>query len=366
VLLDSDRSRALAAPRSSFAVEVAMEPVTACDLCGGSVFEAERTSRDLVERMVAGVHRLVRCAGCRLCFLDPRPRPDQIARLYPDDYAPHVGGSARRPARWQELAGSRGARPSALARLIVRIGQNMTFRPIPAWVGDGVILDVGCGGGAFLDTMKQLGWTTHGCDAVPAACEVASRKGHAVRLGNAEDLDYPDASFDVVYVNHVLEHTASPRRALAGMWRVLRPGGQLVLGVPNYGGLQMRTLGRYSTALDLPRHLYQFERRTIGRYLAEAGFHDVRLSTRTGSQSLTKAIRLLVNDALGTGFRREPAWLSAPFGPMCFFLGLFGYFGAGRDLRAVATRPAATPPPGPDGLPGGKPRARLDAGTHPR
>jgi 2-polyprenyl-3-methyl-5-hydroxy-6-metoxy-1,4-benzoquinol methylase len=339
VLLGSDPSRALVARSSSFAVEVAMEAVTACDLCGSTVFEPERRSRDLVERMVAGVHQLVRCRGCRLCFLDPRPRPDQIGRLYPDDYTPHADRQVRRPGRWQRLAGSRDARPSAVGRLMVRTGQNMTFRPIPPWIGDGVILDVGCGNGAFLDTMKQLGWTTHGCDAVPAACEVASRKGHDVRQGSAEALDYPDESFDVVYLNHVLEHTFSPRRALAGIWRVLKPGGQVVLGVPNYGGLQMRILGRYSTALDLPRHLYQFERRTLRRYLGEAGFQDVRMSTRTGSQSLTKAIRLLVNDALGTGFRREPAWLSAPFGPLCAALGLFGYFGAGRDLRATATRP---------------------------
>ena len=119
---------------------------------------------------------------------------------------------------------------------------------------------------------------------------------------------------------------------------MLKPDGRLVLAVPNYGGLQMRLFGRYSTALDPPRHLYQFERHTLLRYLYGAGFRDVEVRTRTGAQSVTKALRLMLNDLCGTAFRREPAWLSAPFELTTVILGLFGFFGAGRDLRAVARR----------------------------
>jgi hypothetical protein len=65
----------------------------------------------------------------------------------------------------------------------------------------------------------------------------------------------------------------------------------------------------------------------------------VRISTRTGAQSITRALRLMLNDLLGTRFRREPAWLSAPLELVVFLCGLFGYFGAGRDLRATACKP---------------------------
>jgi SAM-dependent methyltransferase len=327
---------ALAPAVTGFPVQVAMEEVAACDLCGGRRFAPERTSRDLVERLVAGRHRLVRCRDCGLCFLHPRPRPEEVSRLYPADYAPHADAPARPPARWQILAGARGARPSLFGRLRVRFGQQRTFLPIPRWQGQGRILDVGCGSGAFLDTMKQLGWETHGCDAVELACEAARRKGHDVRLGDAEALDYPAGRFDVVYLNHVLEHTRSPRRALRQIRRVLAPGGSLVMAMPNYGGLQMRLLGRYSSALDLPRHFYQFERATLARYLDEVGFREHRITTRTGAQSYVKAMRLLLNDLAGTSFRREPASLASPFELVTAFFGLFGYFGVGRDLRAVA------------------------------
>lgn len=323
---------------ADFSVALTMHPVAACDLCGSARFASELVAPDLVERMVAGDHRYVRCADCGLCFLDPRPAPEDIDRIYPEDYAPHGDTAPRRPRTWQALAGARDARPSPLGRAAVWLGQRMAFRQVPAWRGDGRILDVGCGGGGFLDTMMQLGWETHGCDPSVRACATARAKGHQVREGTAEDLDHPADSFDVVYLNHVLEHTFSPGRALRAIHRVLRPGGALFLAVPNYGGVQMRLLGRYSSALDPPRHLYQFERATLARYLAEAGFVDVELSTRTGSQSYTKAIRLMLNDLLGTAFRREPWWLSAPFAPLAFLGGLFGYFGAGRDLRATALK----------------------------
>jgi SAM-dependent methyltransferase len=222
--------------------------------------------------------------------------------------------------------------------LLVAIPQRQACHPIPAWNGGGRILDVGCGGGAFLDTMKQLGWETHGRDPSPQACDVVARKGHRVRRGTAADIDDPPESYDVVYLYHVLEHTFSPRETLARLHDVLKPGGRLVMAVPNYGGLQMRLFGRYSSALDPPRHLYQFERQTLRRYLYAAGFRDVEITTRTGAQSVTKALRLLLNDLLGTTFRREPAWLSAPFELSTILCGLFGFFGAGRDLRVVARR----------------------------
>jgi SAM-dependent methyltransferase len=333
-------TEAITEPTMELPVTVATEPVAACDLCGGRRFAHRLTAPDLVERLVRGPHTYVRCLECGLCFLCPRPTPADIDKVYPTDYRPHEARAPRPPALWQRLAGARGARLLWPARFFVRTRQLLTHHPIPAWQGEGRILDVGCGSGAFLDTMRQLGWRTHGRDPSPSACALARDKGHDVRRGGAEDLDEPDASFDVVNLNQVLEHTFSPARALRAIRRVLRPGGRLVLALPNFGGLQMRLLGRYSSALDPPRHLYQFQRATLRRYLIEAGFEDVRISTRTGAQSFTKALRLMVNDVFGTRFRREPAWLSAPFELVAFVCGLFGFFGAGRDLRATARKPS--------------------------
>lgn len=314
-----------------------LESVERCDLCGGSSFRKVLETPDLAEG-IPGRFSLARCS-CGLAFLDPRPKPASIHRVYPATYDYHVDASPSRLAHWQRLAGAAAPPRSWLARLYVHFAQNVAFHRVPGYQGEGRLLDVGCGSGAFLDTMAALGWRTHGVDAVPAAAQSAARKGHTVRVGGADALEFPDASFDLVYMSHVLEHVFSPRRALAEALRVLKPGGSLMLAVPNYGSIQARLFGRYWAALDLPRHLYQFNRPTLERYLREAGFEGLHITTRTGSTSLAKAGRLFVNHLFGAGLRRDPKWLEAVLEIPTFISGLFRYFGAGHNLRVVGRRP---------------------------
>jgi 2-polyprenyl-3-methyl-5-hydroxy-6-metoxy-1,4-benzoquinol methylase len=242
------------------------------------------------------------------------------------------------PLRWWQRAAGDGVRRSWLVRALVHLRQQIAFHEVPPREGGGSLLDVGCGGGAFLDTMKQLGWRTCGVDPSPRAVDVARIKGHDVRLASAEDLPFAGGRFDLVQLNHVLEHTHSPRRALENARRELRPGGRLVLAVPNIGGVQARLFGRYWSGLDVPRHLYQFDARSLRRCLAEVGFRVLSLRTRTGATSLPKTLRLMINDLFGARWRRDQAWLVAPFEIVALLSSLVRNFGAGRDLRVVCRR----------------------------
>jgi SAM-dependent methyltransferase len=320
--------------------EVLFEPVTSCDLCQGTRFEPVVSSPDLGERIVAGEFQVVRCAACSLSMLSPRPRPETIANVYPSDYKFYDQVGVKRLRWWQRIAGRcPSVRAAWPIRLLVRLRQQIAFHRVPPFHGQGVMLDVGCGNGDFLDTMKQLGWTTFGVDLSSHALAAAGRKGHDVQSADAETLPFEAARFDLVHLSHVLEHTYSPRRALAGILRVLKPGGLLVMAVPNFGGFQARAFGRFWSALDLPRHLYQFDSRTLRRYLEEAGFVIRELATRTGATSLAKSVRLFANQWLGTSWRRDPAGLVAPCEVLTFLSTLVGNLGAGRDLRVVCQKP---------------------------
>lgn len=100
----------------------------------------------------------------------------------------------------------------------------------PHWQ-DLKVLDVGCGGGYSCEFMAALGAVVSGIDqsqnCIAKATEHAANKGFAInyRQGWAENLPYPDNSFDVVICVDVLEHVTALKPTIAEIYRVLKPGG---------------------------------------------------------------------------------------------------------------------------------------------
>jgi len=98
-----------------------------------------------------------------------------------------------------------------------------------ASVGRGTrVLDVGCGGGEFLELAAEAGAEVHGIDPARGMVDRARRRvpGADVRVGAAERLPLPDGSLDVVTVFNALQFTEDPAAAVAGAARVLVPGGR--------------------------------------------------------------------------------------------------------------------------------------------
>lgn len=96
-------------------------------------------------------------------------------------------------------------------------------------------LDVGTGTGHFALDLAALGLVVVGADLSPEMLSVARAKGQDVRLlrGDAAALPFAPAAFDLVLSVTVLEFVANAQRAVVEMWRAVRPGGKLVVGVLN-------------------------------------------------------------------------------------------------------------------------------------
>jgi SAM-dependent methyltransferase len=327
-----------AALETARAVAAELETISRCDLCGGKAFTQRRNWKDPISPVLQR-WTLVRCNDCSLHFINPRPTRATIGSYYPTDYSAHTA----RPStakRWHRRYSSRDAHPlRAWERVWMHVRQNISWYQFPTWQGEGKVLDIGCGtGGRYLDALKDLGWQTFGMDPSAQAVEAAVAKGHHAVRAVAEDQHFPDDSMDVVTVWHVLEHTHSPRQALESARRVLRPGGTLSLCVPNWGSLHAAIYDQGWQSCEPPRHLYQFTKRTLTRYLEEAGFRILRLSTRTGATAWPRNARLTINHLLGTRFANEPALLVSMFDPYVAFLSLFKFFGVGAELRVIAEK----------------------------
>lgn len=94
------------------------------------------------------------------------------------------------------------------------------------------ILEVGCNQGLLLDALGTSGASTYGIDLDPAVVSRANANGHNVLVCNAEDLAFPDRSFDALISVHTIEHIGDLSRAMVEFCRVLKPGGRLVLVYP--------------------------------------------------------------------------------------------------------------------------------------
>jgi SAM-dependent methyltransferase len=142
------------------------------------------------------------------------------------------------------------------------------------------LLDVGCGSGQFLARMHGLGWEVVGVEPDPAAVHTArATYGLPVVQGTLESPQKDIGEFDAVTLLHVFEHVPDPRETLHAAWRVLRPGGRLLIVTPNGRGLGSRVFGSAWIGWDPPRHLHVFTVAALRRLLAEAGFALERTCT---------------------------------------------------------------------------------------
>jgi SAM-dependent methyltransferase len=128
--------------------------------------------------------------------------------------------------------------------------------------------------------MKNYGWDVYGVEVDELTSKVAESKGLKVFKGYLEDAQFPSGHFDAVIMNHVLEHIHSPGKILDECRRILKPGGRLILGVPNFGCYDQELFGSCWFAMEVPRHLFHFTQDTLSALLENHGFHVERWRRR--------------------------------------------------------------------------------------
>jgi 2-polyprenyl-3-methyl-5-hydroxy-6-metoxy-1,4-benzoquinol methylase len=131
----------------------------------------------------------------------------------------------------------------------------------------GHLLEIGCGSGQILKRMHQMGWQVEEVDFHPSAVENARRKGLEVHLGTLESQSYPNEHFDVIFMSHLIQHVHDPLRFLREGYRILKPGGQLILVTPNNESLGHKSFKETWRGLEVPRHLYLFTLKALENYL---------------------------------------------------------------------------------------------------
>lgn len=152
-----------------------------------------------------------------------------------------------------------------------RIVRDAILANVPGSVSD--VLEVGCGAGGFLRQIQELlpGACVRGVEPSKPQRDEALACGRTVLDGLFDSLPAGDATQDLVLALDVLEHCRDDRAALTDAWRVLRPGGVLLLTVPALPGM-------WSEHDRLNGHLRRYRRSQLVRLAEETGFRVRRVT----------------------------------------------------------------------------------------
>jgi len=202
--------------------------------------------------------QLVQCRRCGYAMTDPVPI--SLDRYYPPRYR----------------------RFNAIAAFVLR---RLYLRRVDGWLArlptSGIALELGSGTGWMLRALRERGWLAVGSERSVAAA-AAARSGADVPMFVGDLAAIRDAPLlDLVIMFHVLEHLPDPLSALNAVARRVKPGGTLILGIPNIASWQARAIGSRWMHLDAPRHLCHFSPDAIERALDASGFRTARLDFRS-------------------------------------------------------------------------------------
>jgi len=227
-----------------------------CHVCGSSKYNV------IFKENVAQIHQIVKCMNCGLMYAFPLN-----ARNF------HVYAS--RNATSNPLQKND---PTVLHSFDKLPDYKKISEDLLKYIPKGRILDVGCYIGTFLCFLREQGWETTGVELDARAVSFA-RQEFAMPIINdaleSLDTDQYHNSFDAITMMHLIEHLDDPASMLQVVWRLLKPGGVVVVETPTYDSLIFKLLGKRERSLSCNGHIIFYTVDTLRRLLEKIGFEVV-------------------------------------------------------------------------------------------
>jgi 2-polyprenyl-3-methyl-5-hydroxy-6-metoxy-1,4-benzoquinol methylase len=232
---------------------------TSCPSCHSSNLGPVLTATDYT--VSRKQFEIWQCAHCGLRFTQDVPDPDSIGHYYrSEDYISHTNTSK--------------GFVNSLYHLARRQTLSDKRRLILASVGQGKLLDIGAGTGAFAGHMKEHGWEVTGLEPDETARELASSV-HRIQLLPVDHLySMPSESFEAITLWHVLEHVHDLHPYLEQLKKLIKRDGRIFIAVPNYTSYDAEYYQGFWAAYDVPRHLYHFSPDAMETLLAA---HELKI-----------------------------------------------------------------------------------------
>ncbi|MEM6262087.1 MAG: class I SAM-dependent methyltransferase [Bacteroidota bacterium] len=230
-----------------------------CPVCSSSNIKLALIAKDYTVSKES--FEIWHCNNCQHRFTQDIPNESNIGKYYQsEEYISH--SNTQKGLINQIYQGVRNYTLRQKLKLVRNVSGLQT----------GCLLDIGCGTGEFLGTMKAAGWTVNGLEPDDGAREQA-HDNFGLRVEESEKLfQLNPNTYNVITMWHVLEHVHRLHEYIDKIYELLKADGTLIIAVPNYQSKDANAYGEHWAAYDVPRHLYHFSPESMSQLLDGHGF----------------------------------------------------------------------------------------------
>jgi len=281
------------------------------------------SSKKIKERKVRNNLVVIRCHYCGVEFLKEFPGKAVLEKFYKTQEYYRFWGKLN----WRNIKQVEQVKKATAERVLDLIEQ---------YGKKGKILDVGCATGTLLMVAKMRGWEIYGVEVSGDFARITrERLGDNVYQGMFEEAPFKAGSFDMVLFYDSLEHMTNPQKIVAKVFKILKPGGCLVVFTPNRESLSARIMGRNWTHYKT-EHLFYFSPKSLKEFLNKEGFETVAQGGASKALNITyinSQFQTFPTPVLTPLFKLIVRYLPAPLVLKPFYLSTGEMFLVARKKR---------------------------------
>jgi ubiquinone/menaquinone biosynthesis C-methylase UbiE len=238
-----------------------LEQITHCPCCAAPAFEPYIAPTDYT--VSQQIFEVVRCVTCGFLFTNPRPATQEIGYYYQsENYISH--------------SNTNKGLISKLYKIVRNFALKSKIKLVQKYHTSGILLDIGCGTGEFLNVAAQQGFDAQGIEPDDNARN-AGIKNYALNIKNENHLQHiAPNSVAVLTMWHVLEHVHQLQKRISLINNVLQKGGVAIVAVPNPHSYDAQHYKKYWAGYDVPRHLYHFTPQLLRQMFEKQGLKPLQ------------------------------------------------------------------------------------------
>lgn len=311
-----------------------MKKIKKCDLCGHEDFIYLFSNHDGMYN-IAKKYSLYKCKNCGLIFLNPQPNKKELLKHYPSKKYYSLTKTSNLFNKIYKIYFGKKFLRFLLLPLSPFLRSLITIK-------GGNLLDVGCGKGDFLSIVKPLGMNCYGVEPNDFDKDFMKKNKLNIFQGNLNEANFLPNFFDVITMNHVFEHMHQPSKMLKELYRILVPGGTLILATPISNALLFKIFGKFWVQLDTPRHLFIYSVSNLKQYANKVGFEVINIRYNSKPFQFIGTIFYLLNkNKTNKKYLQESKLIKSKilfllFLPFCY---IFNLFKIGDQVEIILKKP---------------------------